>query len=136
MTAKTKTCRFISPKELIKDFSVNFLDESLCVSYLLQKLHPSGLRCSHCAKAITDKTTLNNFSALKRCQCKSCKRWFTAMTGTFLQGSHLAVREIILFMLLFGFQVSSNDIARTLSLHPDTVKLWQKKIEALKERYV
>lgn len=131
MTAKTKTCRFISPQKLIEDFSANFLDECFCKEYLLQKLHPSEYCCPHCKNTIIDETTLKNFFSVKRCQCKFCKRWFNAMTGTFLQGSHLAVREIILFMLLFGYQVSSHDIARTLSVHPDTVKLWQKKIEAL-----
>lgn len=133
MIAKTKTCRFIAPEELVKDFSANFLDETFCVRYLLQKLHPSDLRCTYCNKAFTDKTTLDNFAALKRCQCKFCKRWFTALTGTFLQGSQLNLREIIILMLFTFYEISHAEIARVLSVHPDTVKLWQRKIKLLAE---
>lgn len=130
-TVKINTYNILTPEEIIKDFNAEFFDFDFCVHYILQKLHPLGVQCPDCKKNITDETILKNFFARKRCQCKSCKRWFTAMTGTFLQGSQFNAREIILLMLLLGYQISVNEIARVLSIHPDTVKLWQRKINVL-----
>lgn len=132
-TVKTNTSHIITPEEVVKDFNAHFLDESFCIQYILDKLHPRSTQCPHCKQDIKDDTTLDNFFAAKRCQCKSCKRWFTATTGTFLQGSQLNARQIVLLMLLLGYQINNRDIARILSVHPDTVSLWQKKINALKD---
>jgi len=128
-TVRAKTFNVITPEAVKYDFKAEFLDEEYCQRYFFKSFSPMGAGCPHCNKHITNDITLKNFFSMKRCQCKSCSRWFTATTGTILQGSQLSVREFYLLCLFLGYGIDISEIARILKVHRDTVKLWQRKLK-------
>lgn len=100
-------------------------DESdlLIIRWLHQDRRPA---CPHCAAEIASPRLKKSFYRNKRIRCKSCNSWFAATTGTLLHGVH-DVRKIFLIAIFSKFAVPYG-VAELLDLHPDTVRMWQKKL--------
>ena len=109
----------------------SFLDEAACREHILQAVHGTDARCPGCDVRIQDTSTLKNFWGGKRCVCKRCGRWFTALSGTFLQGMQLDFRTVLLIAVLAdcphpGLNVSY--IARLAGVSPKTVRIWLQRL--------
>ncbi len=122
-----------SPSEALKAFCVDFLSQEKITAWVLERLHPTGPHCPLCNSKITDKTTLNNFYVLRRCKCKSCNAWFSALKGTALHHAGLDVSEIFLIAVFSEMKVEVKTIAGVLKCHADTVKMWKSKFKAVIE---
>lgn len=130
---KPQKALLFSPNEALKAFCADFLSQEKITAWAIARLHPAGAFCPECKNKITDKTTLNNFHALRRCRCKSCKKWFSALNGTALHHAGLGVVEIFIIAVFSEMKVDIKTIADILKCHPDTVKLWQAKFKAVAE---
>lgn len=118
--------------ELSRTFSAELFDEDACRQWVLGRLHPAGAHCPGCDVLLQDKTTLANFRQGKRCYCKSCGRWFTAKTRTFLQGTQMEYRQIFLLAVLLDFMetgITPERIGRCAGVSSNTVSFWHKKIK-------
>jgi transposase-like protein len=108
-----------------------FFDEKQCREWVLRRLHPIEQVCPHCETEILDETRLQRFWSGSRIKCRKCGAFFTALTGTFLAGSHFDFRQIILIAVFLGLGVSSDKIAAALGITQETVRLWKKRFEAI-----
>ena len=111
----------------------DLLDGAACRRWVLERLHPAGPRCPGCDEFITDATTLANFWSGARCVCKTCGKWFTAVSGTFLQGSRLDCKQIFIIALFADILASGLDVGRIAAAagaSSDTVRIWIKRFKA------
>lgn len=122
-----------SQAEALKAFCADFLSRDKITAWVLERLHPAGAYCSACKNKITDATTLNNFYSLRRCRCKSCNAWFSALKGTALHHAGLDVSDIFLIAVFSEMKIEAKIIADVLKCHADTVKMWQAKFRAVED---
>lgn len=119
------------PSDVYSDFNAEYLDKDVCRLWILRTMHGHNKpTCPKC-RAILEGIRLQRFWEGKRVKCKECKKFFTATTGTFVGGSHLDCRQIILMAILINFKVPARDIARILCIDPETVRLWKHKYQAI-----
>ena len=65
-------------------FGPNFLDESVCRAWVLNRLHPGGARCPGCGSRLHSKKSAR-FWQDKPVRC-GCGKSFSARTDTALAG--------------------------------------------------
>lgn len=63
-------------------------------------------------------------------RCGSCGKFFTALTGTFLAGTHMNYREIVLLALFLSLDLPFKKIGQLLEISQETVRLWKMKFDA------
>jgi len=118
---------------IFKSPIVNCVDEAICRRWTLQILHPDGPFCPHCEAQIADNKCVEKFYAAKSLQCTSCNQWFTSKTGTFLAGSHLEFRQVILMLLLIEAGLDTTKIARVIGVNHETVRRHRHEIKEEKK---
>jgi Transposase and inactivated derivatives len=120
--------------ELKSEFSADVLDENLCRDWFLKKLHPDGVYCPQCGLPVTGEKKLGRFWTLDRIQCSegTCRKSFSALTGTSLNGLGISFRVlyILLFMTACGMNV--NRIAPQLGISVGTAYIWANKAKSQK----
>ena len=118
------------PGDVLAVFGADFLDEKLCRDLIMEKLHAPGhvafCLCPGCSAPIPGRT-LQSFWECKRIRCDYCGKYFTALTGTFLSGCHFTFREIVLLAVLLAMGVADKQIAATLKISVESVRLWRLK---------
>jgi transposase-like protein len=79
------------------DFSLlDLLDQEACYDFLLEALHPDGLRCPSCGGQHWTVHRVHRDPVLDyRC---ACGRVFNAWTGTALQGTQRSPAELVLIV--------------------------------------
>ena len=119
--------------DVAMSFSADFLDEDTCRRWILGIIyHEKDFSCPQCSAPLTGKGLLR-FRAAQRVRCHACGKFFTALTGTFLQGCHLTFRQIILLAVFLYFGIRHEAIANKVGISEETVRLWQKKFQAIKQ---
>ncbi|MCL4873841.1 hypothetical protein KJ039_07160 [bacterium] len=121
------TLRSFTTAEALADFTAAWLNEDRCRQWVIDQLHDFAARCPSCGLALDDDAS---FRAGKRCHCGRCGRWFTATTGTFLEGAHLDFRQVYLLAVLIELKLSPRQIAYFVGVSADTVRLWIKRFRA------
>lgn len=121
----------ITPDDVHRIFTADFLDEGACRSWVLAKLHPSGARCPGCGTELQGEVALLRFWRAERLKCPihECGKFFTALTGTFLAGSHFSFQEIILLFLALKLDLRTRYIAAVVGVNPETVRQWRKRLQ-------
>lgn len=114
-----------------ENFTVELFDEKKCTAWILNKLHPTGAYCPRCKEPIESDKSLQNFWSLKRVYCRHCKKVFTALTGTMLNGIQMSLRSIFAMGVFIGLGVDRNTIAKLLKIHPETVRIWEGKFKII-----
>lgn len=114
-------------------FGMDLIKFEECAQWLVARLHPSGIICPGCSVEITDNKRRERFRSLEQIRCPECGKKFTAATGTILNESKLEAREIYLLAVMIWLEVPAKRIAEVLRVHPDTVRNWQMKFQALAE---
>lgn len=109
-------------------FGPDFLNEDACREWVVSRLHPGGAFCPGCGLRLEDDAS---FRAGKRCHCGRCGRWFTATTGTFLEGAHLDFAQVYALALFIELGHTPARISSMLGISADTVRLWMKKFRML-----
>ena len=108
------------------------LDEAKCRDVILRRLHPRKGACPSCGAPL-DETTARNFWQGRRCVCKACNRWFTALSGTSLHGTQLSFSQIFLlgtFENYFTNGITPADVAKAVGVSTDTVRVWQRRFRS------
>lgn len=117
-------------KSVIENFTVELFDERVCREWILNKLHLEGASCPGCGKPITSEKGLQNFWNLKRVFCKDCKKIFTALTGTMLNGIQMGLRTFFAMAIFLHLEIDKKEIAKLLKIHPETIRFWEMKFKA------
>lgn len=112
--------------ELIADF----LDAGHCRQWVLRRLHPKGARCPECGHALEDEKRVRFWENM-RIRCSYCGKYFTALTGTFLNGTHLNFQEMVLFGILWALGLPNRNIAGRIGCSPETIRILKNKSLAI-----
>ena len=114
---------------LIRDrFSPGILDHQACCRLLAGLLHPAGPACPDCGQAIEAGPSRRAFERFARVHCRGCGRWFTAASGTILQGAKLTAGQIVLLAVFLALEVETVKIAGILAVSPETVRQWKQRL--------
>jgi transposase-like protein len=98
------------------------IDEAKCYEVIRQLRWPEGVRCPVCNAAEFIKRGFHTHQAHRqRYQCRACGRQFDDLTGTLLDGHHQPLRTWVLCLYFMGLNLSNQQIAAELELHPDDV---------------
>jgi hypothetical protein len=90
----------------------NLLDEQACYEFLVEALHPRGLRCPACGgRHLTIHRAHRDPVLDHRC---ACGRVFNAWTGTALQGTQRRPSELVLIVRGIAHGTPTAQLAREL----------------------
>ena len=96
------------------------IDDAKCYEAVRQLRWPDGLRCPRCAAGEISKRGFHTHQAYQqRYQCKACGYQFDDLSGTVFEGHHQPLRTWILCLYFMGLNLSTQQIAAELDLHPD-----------------
>jgi transposase-like protein len=123
----------LSTAACVKHLSADTLSWIGAGHWVIDQLHPGGRRCPHCQTEVTDDRRLERWYQCERIQCKSCRGFFTSLSGTILQRSQLDPRAVYLLAVLSELEVPAAKIAQVIDVHKDTVRNWQMKLQAQSE---
>jgi transposase-like protein len=118
------------PSDVVKDFDATWLDETLCRSWVMLRLHHDGAGCPSCGKGLTEVQRLSFFEQ-KRVRCSGCGKYYSATTGTFICRTKLDFRQLVLLYFLVGVGVDDARIASALCVDKTTVWKYRKQIEGM-----
>lgn len=95
------------------DFPIlDLLDAAACYQFLVEMLHPDGLRCPTCrrddALTVHDRHRPPVFDY----RCRHCRSVFTAYTGTPLQKTHRSPAQLVLVLRGIGPGTPTARLAR------------------------
>lgn len=119
---------------------LGFLNEQRCRVWVLNCLHPGGVRCPHCNQVLNGERISRRFYSLKKITCLECKKNFNAFTGTLFVQTRMSCRQIIFMFLLLWAGKRNRDVARLAKVSTATVIRWKDIMQAhgaqLGQRYV
>lgn len=130
-TVNNRKTGFFVPRDVLRAFGANFFDEYTCRHWVLHKIHGDRAFCPSCGTEITGDMAKGRFYSGGRLRCCVCGKHFTALTGTFLNGTHMGFKDLILLSVLLGLDLEVKKIADFLGRNPETVRLWKHKFDAL-----
>lgn len=116
-----------TPEDVALNFDATWLDELTCRSWVMLRLHRSGAGCPGCGAPITPGQR-ESFFGQKRVKCSACGKYFNARSATFLSGSKLDYRQIVLMNYLIGIGVNDAVIASALNVDRTTVWDYRKRV--------
>jgi len=130
---KPSGARIFVPADLGRDFGASFLDEAKCRNWIITMIYGDGAAsCPECRAELEGKALLRFWEGRRIC-CRSCGKYFTALTGTFLAGCHLTFTEVVLLAVFLYFSIPPREVARILRISQETVRLWEIKFQALQK---
>jgi transposase len=98
------------------DFPIqDLMNEDACYQFLLDLLHPAGLRCPRCHAAEGFYIHRYFREPVLDYRCSRCSRVFNAWTGTVFQGTHWRPSQIVLILRGFAQGTSTAQLARELA---------------------
>src|SRR6516165_11113175 len=98
------------------DFPIHdLMNEDACYQFLLDLLHPAGLRCPRCHTVEGFYTHRYFREPVLDYRCSHCGRVFNAWTGTPFQGTHWRPSQMVLILRGFAQGTSTAQLARELS---------------------
>jgi transposase-like protein len=125
------------PVDVLAAFNADFLDEKWCKAWVMERLHGDqpwmGYDppfCPGCHLPVSDRM-MQSFWECKRIRCGGCEKYFTALTGTFLSGCHFTFQQIVLLALLLALGIADKQIASTLNISSENVRLWRHRFDAI-----
>jgi transposase len=102
----------------------NLLDDAKCFDTVRQLRWSDGVVCPHCGAAhVTKQGRDETQPARQRYQCQACQTKFDDLTGTIFAGHHQPLRVWILCLYFMGLNLSNEQIAQELDVHPNDVQL-------------
>jgi transposase-like protein len=105
---------------------LELLSEQGCYEFLLGVLHPQGLRCPQGHALGEGQCAHNrNRAPIVEYRCRSCGAVFNLFTRTALQGIRYDCRKIVLLLRGFSQGVSTNHLAKELSVDYSCILEWR-----------
>jgi transposase-like protein len=111
------------------DFPIDeLLDDSLCMCWLQQHLHPNGLVCPHCGHS--ERRLFRAQGHFPAYRCRACDGYYTLLTGTVFAKTRQ--RPAILVLLLRGLAKGEPTarLARELGLSRKQLHTLRQRIQA------
>jgi len=118
------------PADVVRDFDTTWLDEALCRSWVMLRIHHAGAGCPECGTGLTESQRLSFFNQ-RRVRCSGCGKYFSATTGTFICRTKLDYRQLVLMYFLIGIGVDDEKISTALNVDKTTVWKYRKQIEGM-----
>ena len=133
---KRRQAGMFIPADVLNAFDVKYLDAGWCRAWVMERLHQvepfDANKCPRCGTDIPERQ-MHSFWDCKRIKCDHCGKYFTALTGTFLSGCHFSFREIVLLAFMLALGVADKQIAATLKISAENVRLWRHRFEAISQ---
>ena len=120
-----------TPADVLQVFNAAFLDYEFSRIWILKRLHPAGAFCPRCGEVVPDHK-LQRFWSAGRLSCRTCGKFFTALTGTFIAGCQLDFRNLMLLSVLIALGVGDKQISTIVGMCPDNVRLWRYKFDSFR----
>jgi transposase-like protein len=115
---------------MIQFSTINLMDEDKCYAFLVEILHPDGMKCPKCGHPTEDCPVHRRDRApVLYYRCK-CGRVYNAFNDTMFQGTHYACSEIVRMMQGFSQGVTTSHLARELKRDRTNLIEWRKKFQA------
>jgi len=96
-------------------------DEADCAQTWRALRWPDGLQCPRCHSDDIQTRQKNHRRCFHRYYCRACGRWFSDVTGTFLEASNVSLARWIYLIREMDKKRSINDISKDLDLTYKTV---------------
>ena len=110
---------------VVESFGPDFLDRERCREWVLERLHGHDPACPECGGLLDDPRRLARWRANGRIRCGGCGKFYSATTGTFMAGSRLGFRQVVLLALLMGLGLSNAQAAAILGCSAEAARLWR-----------
>ena len=79
------------------DFPIDdLLDNTACLEWLEQHLHPEGMRCPRCGAA--ERRSARRAAAFPAYRCRECDRFYTVLTGTSFAKTRQTPAKLVLIL--------------------------------------
>jgi transposase-like protein len=110
------------------DFPITELfDDSLCLLWLEQHIHPDGFVCPHCASADRRRFRIQGYYDAYR--CRTCDGYYTLLSGTAFEGSRQHPATLVLLLRGVTKGESTARLARELQLSRQTVHTLRQRLQ-------
>jgi len=97
----------------------SLIDDAKCFETVRRLRWPDGVQCPTCdSSKITKQGCDETQPERQRYLCKSCEQRFDDLTDTIFAGHHQPLRVWILCLYFMGLNLSNQQIAQELDLHP------------------
>ena len=97
------------------DFPITeLLDDGVCVAWLEQFLHPTGLVCPRCQS--TQRRLFRHHNHFPTYRCRQCQRTYTILTGTVFAKTRQQPATIVLLLRGIAKGESTARLSRELAL--------------------
>jgi transposase-like protein len=116
------------PGEALAALTTAFLAPGPVRRWLIDRLHPRGPECPHCGLPVSGEARLEAFWDRRRLECPQCGRWFTAFSGTILQGCKLDEPTVYLLAVYLALGWDASRIAAALNISAETVRVWRHRL--------
>ncbi len=120
----------ITPAAVLDAFNPAWLDADQIRDWLLRRLHPRGPACPACGCPPIAKAKLAAFYAGRRLQCSQCDRWYSATSGTLLEGVKITPAQLVLLALCQALDLPIPTTAALCGVHANTIRFWRNRLEA------
>lgn len=113
----------------------DLLDEQRCYDFLLQALHPEGLRCPHGHPLLPEQGAHSRQRApILDYRCRECGAVFNLFTGTLFSKTHQSCSTVVLILRGIAQGVSTKQLSEELALsYPNLLRLRHRIQEAISE---
>ena len=92
----------------------DLLDDTACVAWLEQHLHPTGLVCPRCQS--TNRRLFRRHHHFPTYRCRDCQRTYTILTGTMFAKTRQRPATIVLLLRGIAKGESTARLARELDI--------------------
>lgn len=119
----------ISPAAVLDAFNPAWLDADQVRDWLLRRLHPAGPVCPDCGCPRVTKAKLAAFYAGRRLQCTRCGRFYSATSGTLLEGAKITSAQLVLLALCQALDLPIPTTAGLCGVNANTIRFWRNRLE-------
>jgi transposase-like protein len=117
------------------DFPIlDLMDADACYQFLVDTLHPDGLRCPTCQRADTLAVHDRHRPPVFDYRCRHCRAVFNASTGTPLQKTHRSPVQLVLLLRGIWQAAPTARLARELGCDRKHLLTLRHKIQGLAEQ--
>ena len=111
------------------DFSLDgLLDESSCLLWLEQHLHPDGLKCPRCAS--TERRISKPGKSFPGYRCRACDRYHTALTGTVFEKTRQKPSTLVLLLRGISKGETTARLSRELGISRKQMTTLRQRVQA------
>ena len=117
-----------SQKDVAADINWRWLDSGVCRKWVLSRLFPAGPRCPDCGAAVRPGRATDSWWQLRRVHCLECGSRYRSTKGSFLQGSTLDFRQVVILAWAFSCGLTNSAAAKVAEVDNKTARFWRLRL--------